>query len=89
MTERGDRLDAYAGDVVAILSRAEGTGSGAMGEPEIASELDLDATQVGTLLHRLQHDGRVSRTADGSWTATPAAVATTEPRPSPKEPRQD
>lgn len=84
----GDRLDEHAGEVLGILSRAAERGTGAMGEPQIASEIGLDERQVGTLLHRLQHDGRVDRTADGSWEATPATQATTAPRPSPKEPPQ-
>ena len=79
-----DALDQYADRVVAILARGED-----LGASTIASEIDLEATQVSSLLHRLEHDGRVMRTASGNWSTTPAAQATTEPAPSPKEPPQD
>lgn len=78
-----DVLDQYADRVVAILARGE-----ELGASTIASEVELDASQVSSLLHRLEHDGRVTRTAGGSWATTPAAQVTTEPAPSPKEPRQ-
>jgi hypothetical protein len=77
-------LDEHADRVVSIVARGEELGAAA-----IAREIGLDATQVSSLLHRLEHDGRVTRTAGGNWAATPAAKATTEPAPSPKEPRQD
>ena len=69
---------------MAILARGED-----LGPSTIASEIDLEPTQVSSLLHRLEHDGRVMHTASGNWSTTPAAQATTEPAPSPKEPPQD
>jgi hypothetical protein len=79
-----DALDQHADRVAAILAQGEELGAAA-----IAREIGLDATQVSSLLHRPEHDGRATRTAGGNWAATPAAAATTEPAPSPKEPDQE
>lgn len=80
----GDALDAHREAVLRILARGEDMSAAA-----IASEVELEATQVSSLLTRLEHDGQATRTASGGWRAEPATQAKTEPRPSPKEPEQD
>jgi DNA-binding GntR family transcriptional regulator len=69
---------------VAILARGQDLGASAL-----ASEIDLEPTQVSSLLTRLEHDGRVTRTAGGNWAAAPAAMVTTEPALFPKVPEQE
>jgi DNA-binding IclR family transcriptional regulator len=80
-----DTLDDRADDVLGIIKRAED-----VGESHIAHELGghADASQVAKLLHRLEHEGRVTRTAGGTWRLTPATEMHTEARPDPREPRQ-
>lgn len=81
--EEPDALDPHADAVLGILARGEPAG-----ESQIASEVPLQATQVSSLMTRLQHAGRVTRTHGGRWTLTPATQASTKPIPRPKEPRQ-
>ena len=79
-----DALNVRADDVLAALARGED-----MGAAQIAREVGLEATQVSSLLTRLEHDGLATRTAGGNWRITPAAATKGEPAPSPGEPRQD
>lgn len=79
----GDALDAHRDAVVRILARGEDMSAAA-----IATEVGLEATQVSSLLTRLERDGQVTRKASGSWRAERATQAKTEPQPSPKEPEQ-
>ncbi|MFL5825672.1 MAG: hypothetical protein ACJ76V_04035 [Thermoleophilaceae bacterium] len=60
---------------------------GEMGESAIAKEAGLRAEGISALLERLEHDGRVARTAFGRWRLTPAEELHTEPRPHPREPK--
>ena len=80
-----DTLDDRIDDVLGIIKRAED-----VGESHIAHELGghVEATQVGHLLHRLEREGRVTRTAGGTWRLTPAAEGSVTERPDPREPRQ-
>jgi hypothetical protein len=84
-----DALDEHRGDVAGVLKRQDANGTDHISEAEIGREVGLDATRVGSLLHRMQADGEVTRTADGNWELTAAAALRTEPRPHPREPRQD
>ncbi len=77
--QASDALDAHRDEVLRILARGEDMSAAALA--------NVEATQVSALLTRLEHDGRVTRTATGSWRAEPATQATTEPQPSPREPQ--
>lgn len=82
-----DSLDHHRHDVAGVLKRQEDIGRH-ISEAEIGREVGLEATQVDSLLHRMQTDGEVSRTAEGNWELTAAASMHTQPRPDPREPRQ-
>jgi DNA-binding IclR family transcriptional regulator len=76
-------------EIAAILRRQDANGLPEhISEAEIGRELGLEATQVGSLLHEMQRDGQVNRTAHGNWELTAAEARDTDPRPHPHEPRQ-
>ncbi len=79
-----DELDAHRSEVLAILKRG-----GEMASAQVAEETDLEATQVSTVLTRLQRDGAVVRTATGKWTLSAASETKVEPTPHPREPSQE
>jgi len=77
---------AHRDDILGVLKRQEEIGEH-LGEAEIGREVGLDATQVSSVLRHLTAEGKVSRTGSGNWEMTPAASASVQARPDPKEPR--
>jgi predicted transcriptional regulator len=69
-SERGDTLDEHRDAVITVLHAEH-----ELDVNSIADRVALEATQVSSLLPRLQHDGVVTRTAEGRWRLTAAAEA--------------